>query len=88
MNAVRCVGAALLLAASVSCGIKEDYLIPFVTIYNRTLSGVAFDGGWVMACDRTSFGELPPWPSPRFTPPPGLPHINFDLGVPRPMWAR
>jgi hypothetical protein len=75
--------AALLLAAWLSgCGIKEDYRTPFVIIHNRTLTTVAFDGGWVPRCDRTSFGRLPPWPSPRISPPPGTPHINFDLGVP------
>jgi hypothetical protein len=76
------VAAFLLAASALACGIKEDFRTPFVIIYNRTLTPVAFEGGWVPSCDRTSFVRLPPWPSPKVTPPPGTPNIIIDLGVP------
>lgn len=78
----RAIVAALLIAVLASGCIKEGYHTPWITIYNRTATPVAFDGGWVATCDRVTFAQTPPWPSPLTTPPPGTPHISFDLGVP------
>ena len=74
--------AALLIAVLASGCIKEGYHTPWIAIYNRTATPVAFDGGWVPACDQINFAQTPPWPSPRTTSPPGTPHVTFDLGVP------
>jgi hypothetical protein len=73
---------AILVSACAPVGIAEDWREAFVRIYNRTLTVVSFDGGWVPICSMTAELGLPPWPSPRTSPPPGSVPITFDLGVP------
>jgi len=63
-------------------GIAEDWREAVVRVYNRTLTTVSFDGGWVPICSMGSVSGLPPWPSPIPSPPPGTPRIDFDLDVP------
>jgi hypothetical protein len=73
---------ATLVGACVPVGIAEDWRSALVKIYNRTLTVVSFDGGWVPICSTGSEGGLPPWPSPITSPPLGAVPITFDLGVP------
>jgi hypothetical protein len=73
---------AILVGACAPVGIAEDWREALVKIYNRTLTVVSFDGGWVPICSTGAEGGLPPWPSPITSPPPGSVPITFDLGVP------
>jgi hypothetical protein len=77
------IGAfGMVLAACAPVGIAESWRGAFVKVYNRTLTTVSFDGGWVPICSMGAFSGLPPWPSPVTSPPPGTPRIAFDLDAP------
>jgi hypothetical protein len=73
---------ALLLAACAPVGIAESWREAFVKVYNRTLTTVSYDGGWVPMCSMGAVSGLPPWPPPITSPPPGTTRIAFDLDVP------
>ena len=73
---------AILVGASAPVGISEDWREAFIKVYNRTLTVVSFDGGWVPICSTGAELGLPPWPSADTSPPPGSVPITFDLGVP------
>jgi len=72
----------LVLAACAPVGIAESWRGAFVKVYNRTLTTVSFDGGWVPICSVGAFSGLPPWPSSVTSPPPGTPKVAFDLDAP------
>ena len=74
--------AAVLLRACAPVGIAEDWREAFVNVYNRTLTVVSFDGGWVPICSTGSRSGLPPWPTPTISAPPGAVAIKLDLEVP------
>jgi hypothetical protein len=73
---------AVLVGACLPIGIAEDYHAAFIKIYNRTLTSISYEGGWVPICSMGVQSGLPPWPSAITPPPPGSPLITFDLGVP------
>ena len=73
---------AILVGACAPVGIAEDWREAFIKVYNRTLTVVSFDGGWVPICSTGAELGLPPWPSADTSPPPGSVPITFDLGVP------
>ena len=73
---------ALILVACAPVGIAESWREAVVRVYNRTLTTVSFEGGWVPICSVGTVTGLPPWLSPVPSPPPGTPQIAFDLDVP------
>lgn len=73
---------AIVLLACAPVGIAEDWRESFVKVYNRTLTTIRFEGGWVPICSMGAQSGLPPWPSPRISPPPGTAAVTFDLDVP------
>jgi hypothetical protein len=72
----------VLVGACLPIGIAEDWREAFIKIYNRTLTSISYEGGWVPICSMGVQSGLPPWPSPITSPPPGSPSITFDLDVP------
>ena len=73
---------AVLVGACLPIGIAEDYHEALVRIYNRTLTTVSYESGWVPICSMGVEGGLPPWPSAVVPAPRGSAPITFDLGVP------
>jgi hypothetical protein len=73
---------AVVLAACAPVGIAESWRDALVRVYNRTLTTVSYEGGWVPICSKGVQSGLPPWPSPIISPPPGSAPITFDLDVP------
>jgi hypothetical protein len=73
---------AILIGCGAPIGIAEDWRYLLVKIYNRTLTTISYEGGWVASCSDGLQDGLPPWPSPKSSPPPGSVPITFDLGLP------
>jgi len=63
-------------------GIAEDWRVPFVKVYNRTLTHLNVDGEWVLACSMDAHTGLPPWSSQTPSAPPESVDIHLDLEVP------
>jgi hypothetical protein len=73
---------AVLVAACAPVGIAEDWRVGMVKVYNRTLTVISFEHGWVPICSDNAW-FLPDWtPSPTVTTPPGAVRVAVDPGVP------
>jgi hypothetical protein len=73
---------AVLVCACLPIGIAEDYHEALVRIYNRTLTNISYESGWVPMCSKGVEGGLPPWPSGAAPAPRGSAPVRFDLGMP------
>ena len=50
---------AILVGACAPVGIAEDWREAFIKVYNRTLTVVSFDGGWLRGLDGASRSPKP-----------------------------
>jgi hypothetical protein len=73
---------ALLVGGCAPVGIAEDWRIGMVKVYNRTLSVISFEHGWVPICSDNAW-FLPDWtPAPTVATPTGAVNVEIDPGVP------
>jgi len=72
----------LLVAACFRPGIADDYRHGYVEVYNRTLTAITFDHGWVPSCAMRKY-QLPGWgPMGSASPTAYLPGLGPSAATP------